>query len=181
MITGMFLFVILVSVVLFGFQVTKYMITSAGVEDALAASNLASAIIDLEEYGKTHKISIPNPESAFALYREALSVNLELDENLNTTNRDFISSQVEIKQYIVYNLWEDTIEIFDYGLYKPYFNLIFSLYENSDTSETTTSSPSASPSTTSTYSKLESPRITLRRISSLFSLRTKRLYVPAPT
>ena len=78
----------------------------------MAASNLASAIIDLEEYGKTHKISIPNPESAFALYREALSVNLELDENLNTTNRDFISSQVEIKQYIVYNLWEDTIEIF---------------------------------------------------------------------
>lgn len=97
---------------MFSFRVTQYMVTSSEVEDALAASNLASAVIDLEEYGKSHTIYIPEPEAAFVRYREALVVNLGLDEYLNTTNRDLISSQVEIKQYIVYNLRGDMVETY---------------------------------------------------------------------
>ena len=62
-----------------------------------------------------------------------------------------------------------------------FFNFIFSLCAKSDTSEMTTCSPSCSPSTTSTWSKFESPNRILRRISSLSSLRTNMLYVPAPT
>lgn len=64
-VVGMFLMVLLLVVVLFGFRTTEYVITSVYVEDALAASNLASAVIDLEEYGRTHTIWVKDPQSAF--------------------------------------------------------------------------------------------------------------------
>lgn len=110
-VAGMFLFLILIVTILFGFRITQYMVTAASVEDALAASNLASAIIDLEEYGKTHAILIPESEPAFWCYREALCHNLGLDEFLHTTNKALLSSQVEIKQYIIYNVRGDLVEI----------------------------------------------------------------------
>ena len=111
-VVGMFLFIVLVVTILFGFRTTQYMVTAACVEDALAASNLASAVIDLEEYGKTHMIRIPEVEPAFWSYREALCRNLGLDENLNTTNKELISSQVEIKEYIVYNVQGEAVETY---------------------------------------------------------------------
>lgn len=89
------------------------MVTSAGVEDALAASNLASAIIDWEEYGRNHTIKIGNVRQAFEQFREALIMNLRLDEQLNTTNHDFIYSQVSILEYIVYNVSGDKIDIWE--------------------------------------------------------------------
>lgn len=109
--TSMFLFTVLLITILFGFRVSQYMVTSAGVEDALAASNLASAIIDLEEYGKSHIICVEDPEAAFWRYREALMVNLGLDNYLNTTNREFLASKVDILQYIVYNVRGNHISI----------------------------------------------------------------------
>ena len=54
-VVGMMLFLILLIAILFSFKVSQYMVTAAGVEDALAASNLASAVIDLEEYGNVAK------------------------------------------------------------------------------------------------------------------------------
>lgn len=109
-VVSMMLFLLLLVAVLFGFRITQYMVTAAGVEDALAASNLASAVIDLEEYGRSHTVYIPDVGGAFQIYREALCYNLELDEYLNTTNRAFLSSQVEIKQYIIYNVKGDIVE-----------------------------------------------------------------------
>lgn len=103
-IASMMFFLILVLAIFFGFRVTQYMITAAGVEDALAASNLASAIIDLEEYGRSHKIEIKDAHRAFSTYREALCVNLKTDAFLNTTNQDFLAGQVVIQEYIIYNV-----------------------------------------------------------------------------
>ena len=108
---GMLLFLILLAVILFGFRICQYMVTAAGVEDALAASNLASGVIDLEEYGKSHTIWIPDAEAAFLIFREALCCNLGLDMYLNTTNKALLETPVEIKEYIVYNVRGDNIEI----------------------------------------------------------------------
>ena len=58
LVSGMMLFCILILTIFFGFRITQYMVTSAIAEDALAASNLASAVIDVEEYGRTHRIWI---------------------------------------------------------------------------------------------------------------------------
>lgn len=109
---GMMLFLILLVAILFGFRISQYMVTAAGVEDALAASNLASAVIDLEEYGKSHRILIPDAEAAFQTFREALCCNLGLDEYLNTSNRDFLAAPVEIKSYIIYNVRDEVVETF---------------------------------------------------------------------
>lgn len=111
-ITGMFYVLMVLVVVLFGFRVTQYVITSAVVEDALAASNLASAVIDIKEYGKNHEVYIQDPEGAFLLYREALCHNLQLDEYLNTTNADVLASKVSIEEYTVYNVSGDLVEIY---------------------------------------------------------------------
>ncbi len=109
---SMFLFVLVLVVVLFGFRIMQYMIISAEVEDALAASNLASAIVDLAEYGKTHNIRIPDERVAFGKYREALVVNLQLDEYLNTSRRDYYLSPITILQYVIYNVEGELVEIF---------------------------------------------------------------------
>lgn len=111
-VVSMFLFILVLVVVLFGFRIMQYMIISAEVEDALAASNLASAIVDLEEYGKTHHIRIPDERAAFGKYREALVVNLQLDEYLNTTRRDYFLSPITILQYVIYNVEGELVEIF---------------------------------------------------------------------
>ncbi len=108
-VSSMFFFTILLVTILFAFRTNQYMVTGAYVEDALAASNLASAVIDFEEYGKSHRIRIPNPQEAFGRYREALVRNLHLDDYLNTTNREIICSKVDIKQYIVYNVHEENV------------------------------------------------------------------------
>ncbi|MBQ6696743.1 MAG: hypothetical protein IJN16_08585 [Lachnospiraceae bacterium] len=110
-VVSMFLFFIVLIVVLFGFRMMQYMIISSEVEDALAASNLASAIVDLEEYGKTHNIRIPDERAAFGKYREALVFNLQLDSNLNTTRKEFFGSPISIIQYIVYNVDGETVEM----------------------------------------------------------------------
>jgi hypothetical protein len=81
------------------------------VEDALAASNLASAVNDLEEYGKSHEICIEDVDRAFQIFREALICNLKLDENLNTTNKNFLIGQVLIKEYRIYNVRNGQVEI----------------------------------------------------------------------
>ncbi len=112
MVTGMFYVLMVLVVVLFGFRMTQYVITSAMVEDALAASNLASAVIDLKEYGKNHTVYIQDPEEAFLLYREALCHNLQLDEYLNTTNAEILVSKISIEEYTIYNVSGELVEIF---------------------------------------------------------------------
>lgn len=111
-VVGMFFTVLLLVVVLFGFRATEYVITSAYVEDALAASNLASAVIDLEEYGRNHTIVVQDPQSAFLLYKEALCYNLQLDEFLNTTNREVIAGKVSILDYVIYNVSGESITVY---------------------------------------------------------------------
>lgn len=111
-VAGMFCTILVLVVILFGFRTVEYVITSAYVEDALAASNLASGIVDLEEYGKTHIVQIKDLESAFLVYREALCHNLKLDEYLNTTNREMIAGKVEILDYMIFNVIGETVFVY---------------------------------------------------------------------
>lgn len=110
-VSGMMFFCILILTIFFGFRMTQYMVTAAGVEDALAASNLASAVIDVEEYGKTHRIRIADGERAFQIYRDALQSNMRLDQELYSTNNEFVLGQVQIKEYIVYNVYGEQVDI----------------------------------------------------------------------
>ena len=45
------------------------------------------------------------------MFREALICNLKLDDDLNTTNNNFLIGKVFIKDYRIYNVRDDLIDI----------------------------------------------------------------------
>ena len=112
---SMYLIVFTVVIVAYLMQMLEFMAVSRYAEDALAMSNLASAVIDLEEYGKNLRIKIPDPNYAYTLYINALQGNMGLDGNMECSTMAAISGEVEIIDYIVYNVNEQDIEITRYG------------------------------------------------------------------
>lgn len=80
-------------------------------EDALAASNLAAAVIDVREYGISHRLWISDLQAARRRYETAVKGNLNLDENWECRNRSLISGPVRIVNFTVYNVNGDEVEI----------------------------------------------------------------------
>lgn len=101
---GLFMILFLAILLCGELQIEAYRASSQYLEDALAASNLASAVIDVEEYGISGLLQIKDPAQAFELYQEALKENLGLDEGWQCSNKGLISGSVKVKQYIVYNV-----------------------------------------------------------------------------
>lgn len=114
-ITSIFLIMFLIVMLGAGLQVCLYQSVKIHTEDALAASNLASAVIDIQEYGITHNLIIADPEYSYSLYQEALRLNLGLDEHGFSENKAAISGQVEVLDYIIYNVKGSDIEIYCFG------------------------------------------------------------------
>lgn len=114
MVVAMFFFLLVLLGALFQFKVVSYMAAGAYVEDALAASDLASALIDVEEYGRTHEVRISDPADAFEIYRDALQYNLALDEAGCSAKTELLAGKVQIRQYIVYNVRETEVQITGY-------------------------------------------------------------------
>lgn len=112
--TGMFLLVFLILLLFFQIQLMIFYTTGLYMEDALASSNLASAVIDVEEYGKSHVIRINSPEDSYTLYQRALKLNLELNEEWESQNRDLISGPVEVLQYVIYNVRKEDVTIYSF-------------------------------------------------------------------
>lgn len=96
-------------------QVYMYHALGTYAEDALAASNLASAVIDIQEYGITHSITVQTPDNAYLLYQKALKANMGLDDSWMSANGNAISGRVQIVDYIVYNVKPPNVEIYSYG------------------------------------------------------------------
>lgn len=115
LVTGMYLLFFLVILLAVQFQLKLFMNVSLFMEDALAASNLASAVIDIREYGSTGTIQIASPDTAYELYREAIRQNLQMDDNWESSNKDMISGQVQILKYEIYNVKEKDVTIYSYG------------------------------------------------------------------
>lgn len=96
-------------------QIEGYRSTALYLEDALAASNLASAVIDIQEYGISRTVQIADPAAAYVLYEAALKENLSLDENWECPNRALISGPVTVEEYIVYNVKDDLVTAYHVG------------------------------------------------------------------
>jgi len=95
-------------------QLDVFRASAAYLEDALAASNLASAVIDVEEYGISHSILIKDPDKAYEIYLSALRGNLNLNEEWECPAKSLIDGKVSVLNYTVYNVKEDTVEIYHY-------------------------------------------------------------------
>lgn len=115
LVTGLFFMVFLVIISAIQVQLGLFHITGLYMEDALAASNLASAIADIREYGMNHVVRIEHPDEAYRVYKEALRVNLQLDENWESSRKDLITGRVEVLQYIIYNVRGNDITVYCYG------------------------------------------------------------------
>ena len=85
-------------------QMEVFRSSSRYLEDALALSNLASALIDVEEYGVSHKLVISDPEQAYERYKEAVKGNLNLNDSWECPAVGMISGPVSIMDYRVYNV-----------------------------------------------------------------------------
>ncbi len=108
---GMYFCIIIVLVVLFQGKLLQYQVIGTFVEDSLASSNLASAVIDVKEYGRSHNILIESPEGAFNRYREALIYNLQLNSDLGCKDEEVLCGKFEILSYQIFNVIDDTVEV----------------------------------------------------------------------
>lgn len=114
-VTGMF-FVLFLSILLLALlQIKAYCAASLYIEDALAASNLASAIVDIREYGSTHNLLISDVQKAYEKYCMALQGNLQLDGQWYGTNKALVSGKVTIEKYIIYNVRNNEVMVHELG------------------------------------------------------------------
>lgn len=111
---GFFFLLFLAAVLCGALQLERYRAVSLYLEDALAASNLASAVIDLEEYGISHRILVENPEAAYGRYQSALRGNLNLDEMWTGREGGLIQGTVKIADYRIYNVGGDEVTVYRY-------------------------------------------------------------------
>ena len=92
-------------------QLETFRASSQYMEDALAASNLAAAVIDVEEYGISHKLRIDDPDEAYSRYLRAVRENLSLNNLWECGNRELISGPVHIENFTVYNVSGSEVEV----------------------------------------------------------------------
>ena len=101
---SLFFFLFLAVLLVSQLQLEQVRASDDYLQDALAASGLASALIDIREYGRTHVIRIEDNGAAYAQYCRSLRANLGLDENWECGNRRLISGRVKVENYTVYNV-----------------------------------------------------------------------------
>lgn len=94
-------------------QINTYQASALYLEDALAASNLASAVIDLEEYGTTHAILVDDPIAAYERFCTAVKGNLQLNENWESENKTLISGPVNVINYTIYNVKDENVTVYE--------------------------------------------------------------------
>lgn len=96
-------------------QLEIFRASSQYMEDALAASNLAAAVIDVEEYGISHKLRIRDADEAYDWYRKAIRANLGLNDLWECQNKGLISGPVRIENFTVYNVSGSEVEVCSFG------------------------------------------------------------------
>ena len=84
-------------------------------EDALAASNLAAAVIDVEEYGISHRMQIRSPQEAYDRYQRAIVGNLNLNDRWECENKGLISGPVHVENFTVYNVSGSEVDVRSFG------------------------------------------------------------------
>lgn len=98
-------------------QLEHYRAVSLYLEDALAASNLASAVVDVREYGISHSVLIARPEEAYKTYQWAVRGNLNLNAAWEGQAGSLVQGPVSIVQYIVYNVRDGEVAIYHFDEY----------------------------------------------------------------
>ncbi len=105
---GLFAVTFLMAGMLFVIQLCAFRANSDAIEDALAASGLAAALVDIERYGIDHTLLISDPDNSYQKYVETLNVNLAAEGSPFRRKRA-IEGPVKIEQFIIYNVDGDRV------------------------------------------------------------------------
>ena len=108
--TGFAAFFIVSVLVLTTFTIRRLDATKIQVEDSLVTSNLAAAIIDVNEYGTTNNIIIADYKKAYNQFCDALKNNLNLDDGFKPRNNNFFKSKIDVVEFVIYNVKGNSIE-----------------------------------------------------------------------
>lgn len=108
---GMMFCLFLTVILLSQYMLRRMVLSAAYLEDALACSNLAGAIIDTKEYGYSHEVVLQAPEEAYNIFIRALKTNLNLDNQMRSKGDAFIWNEVRVEEFILYNVRGEQIEI----------------------------------------------------------------------
>lgn len=109
LVIGLF-FTVMIGIFLCGtLQLMQFRVTGAYVEDALAASNLAAAIIDTQGYSKDHLLRFEDVWKNYNIYRNALAENLNLDADFVGKNQGAVTGKVNIEAFILYEVLDDKV------------------------------------------------------------------------
>uniref|UniRef100_UPI004057BD58 hypothetical protein n=1 Tax=Acetatifactor sp. TaxID=1872090 RepID=UPI004057BD58 len=114
-VVALFYVIFLVVIIAYMTQIYTYQTIKIDTEDALAASNLASAVIDIQEYGISQNIIIKDPVAAFGIYKDALKVNMGLNDSWYSTGQRGITGPVLVLEYVIYNVRDNDVEIHYFG------------------------------------------------------------------
>ena len=110
-VAGLFFLLFLGILLCASLQMEVFRSSSRYLEDALALSNLASAVIDVEEYGISNRLMISDPKQAYENYKAAVRENLNLNERWEPLAAGMISGPVTILNYTVYNVSGNDVDI----------------------------------------------------------------------
>lgn len=114
-VVGLFLLLFIAVLLMTTIQSQRFRATALYTEDALAASNLASALVNLEEYGISHRVLIAEPWEAYECYQRTLKENLNLNEEWQGAGESVVSGVVTVENYIVYNVDGEKVLIYRFG------------------------------------------------------------------
>lgn len=84
------------------------------IHDDLTLSLMASAIIDIEEFGLSNNIIIKDIDESYNIFLETLRYNMNLDDLYYSKTNDFITGPIIIEQYYIYNVKNDIVTIYKY-------------------------------------------------------------------
>lgn len=113
-VTGLWFLLFLGILLCAALQMDIYRSSSQYLEDALAASNLAAAVVDVEEYGISNQIRIDDPKKAYQRYLSAVKGNLNLNDDWECSNKSIAAGPIRIVNFTVYNVGENEVEIYHF-------------------------------------------------------------------
>nr|AIF26457.1 hypothetical protein [uncultured bacterium fosmid pJB23D10] len=97
---GMFFIQLMIVIMVFEIELFKYRNLSDYIEDAIAASGLASALIDVDRFVYDRVVEISDPVKAYDTYRSALNDNI-----------GSVADEVEIVYFLLYNVDGEMVEV----------------------------------------------------------------------
>jgi len=79
-------------------------IINESAQDTVALSNLASALIDKDEYSRSGIIRVKDFNTSYSVYEDALRENMNLSSDMYPTNSSYIHSKIDVLEYSIYNV-----------------------------------------------------------------------------